>query len=172
MWFAYLYRLAQRFDVSFSSLIWVRRSEQGEITGRAHFHALVSVPGRESSQNLNRTMMWLWGHKNSDSPEWGGVAKASSRVYSYNPRLSGAEYITKALGVSAQSVEGSLYELSKFDAAQLTLSDSFRRWLGVQADDIYDRPTSRCGAEATGNPPEAQRRNHRLVDLIPEPVLG
>ena len=47
LWFALARALAKWYGVYFPNLLWVLRAEQGEVTGRTHFHCLIggiSVP--------------------------------------------------------------------------------------------------------------------------------
>jgi hypothetical protein len=42
MFFAYLRQFCRQFGLKFPKLLWCLRQEQGELTGRRHFHYLIA----------------------------------------------------------------------------------------------------------------------------------
>ena len=103
MAFAFLRWVADLGKQDFSRLFWVLRDEQGETTGRAHFHVLLGRTRLPSSVSLNFRLMAGWEKLG------GGIARAST----YNRSLAGAEYVTKCLS-GESTLEASSYELDKF----------------------------------------------------------
>jgi len=139
MWFAEVRTLSRWYHVHFPDLLWVLRIEQGEATGRTHFHCLIGglpeaavaggVTFRREDGSLdvgNRTTHAL-------EAKWArmGVHPADkqnriSRFSLYDARLNGASYLVKCLGVDDGRLGKDIYESSKFgwDDRQLILSDS------------------------------------------------
>jgi len=127
LWFAYQYELAALADVSFSSLFWVLRSEQGEKTARHHFHFLLGNSHLSASKSTAFRLMWLWEKR---------VGGGHARVTRWDPSLNGVEYVTKCLG--AGQAAGNLYELDKFRGEEIELSRSFVSWAERRAKYIRD----------------------------------
>lgn len=120
MAFAWLRTMATMADQDFSRLIWCLRDEQGEITGRHHFHVLLGRTHLPLSPATNFRLMAAWERLG------GGMA----RVKTFNRSLAGAEYVSKCL--SGESTRGeSAYELDKFGWTESPpeLSHSLREYL-------------------------------------------
>lgn len=112
MFFAWLRQSAKQFRVYFPSLPWCLRVEDGEITGRRHFHFLLAgFP----AHSLHKTTRFRLMHK------WEGLGGGMARIRKFNPSLTGVGYITKCL---SEPDGGDLYELNKFGlkSCELTLS--------------------------------------------------
>lgn len=120
MAFAWLRTMATMADLDFSRLIWCLRDEQGEKTGRHHFHVLLGRTRLPLSPGTNFRLMAAWERLG------GGMA----RVKTFNRSLAGAEYVSKCL--SGESTRGeSAYELDKFGWTEHPpeLSHSLRDYL-------------------------------------------
>ena len=104
----YLRRIAKSFcakDWKWD-LFYAVRHEYGELTGRAHFHFLLTVP--KSSPNIHsarHTLKSIW------QDGVGGCAGFAD-IRLYDPRLSGADYIMK--GTDWCLAQANAYELAKF----------------------------------------------------------
>jgi hypothetical protein len=109
MVFAWLRKLARAYRLPWTGIFWLAREEGGEIGGRNHYHVLVSgLPPRAVSVSTNFVLKNLWEHLDG-----GGIA----RVYIYNPRLSGVDYVLKGFEDGARGVRnaaGVAYEIEKY----------------------------------------------------------
>jgi len=139
MWFALARTLSRWYHTDFRKLLWVLRIEQGEATGRLHYHCLIgglpgaAIAGGISIQRqggdfdvVNRTTHALeakWGRMGLHESD---KQNRISRFSLYDSRLNGASYITKCLGVESGRFVKDVYETSKFGLGdnQLILSDS------------------------------------------------
>jgi hypothetical protein len=113
MLFTWLRKLARAYRLPWTGIFWLAREECGEIGGRVHFHVLVSgLPPRAVSKSSNFALKNLW-----ESIPGGGIA----RVYVYDTRLSGVQYVMKGLedGTGWQrNAAGVAYEVGKFSAVE------------------------------------------------------
>ena len=112
MFFAWLRQSAKQFRVYFPRLPWCLRMEDGEMTGRRHFHFLLAgFPAHSIHQT---TRFWMM-HK------WEEIGGGMARVRKFDPSLTGVDYVTKCL---SGPDGGDLYELDKFGlkSCELTLS--------------------------------------------------
>lgn len=109
--------------VHFKKLIWCLRSEDGEKTGRRHYHALITgLP--EYTIHVGTCM--------SIKNQWEKLGGGMARVYVFNPSLGGVDYILDAYTevvescnkVGVHTLGASVYELSKFLPGKLMLSKS------------------------------------------------
>jgi hypothetical protein len=125
--FCGLQELAKVCGVPYKRLLIALRGEEGESTGRFHFHCLV---GGTATRNY---------HTTQDQAEWLGKVRVDVRQY-YR-LLTGAEYVSKCLRANA-------YELIKYSFANAaTLSASVIRLIaGIDASG--DR---RCGQDTRKN---------------------
>lgn len=147
MWFAEVRTLSRWHHVHFSKLDWVLRIEQGEATGRTHFHCLIgglpktAVSGGVRFQREDGS--WDVGNRTTHSLEakWArmGLDPADkqnriSRFSLYDARLNGASYLVKCLGVENSRLGKDIYESAKFawEDRQLILSDSLLPFLSSQ----------------------------------------
>jgi len=139
MWFALNRTLASWYHIHFTKLLWVLRIEQGEATGRTHFHCLIGgLPSAAAAGGItiqrqggdfdvtNRTCHALeakWGRMGLHESD---KQNRISRFSLYDSRLNGASYITKCLGVESGRFCKDVYESAKFGLGdnQLILSDS------------------------------------------------
>jgi len=103
MWFAFMRTLAKEFRVYFPRLPWCLRQEDGEATGRRHFHYLLAGLPR---QVVNIAACYF------QMATWEDLDGGMARVHRFDPRLNGAGYLLKRLGQSADA--GDLYESAKF----------------------------------------------------------
>ena len=113
LWFALLRKAAKRFHRHFPKLPWCLRQEDGETTGRRHFHFLLAgLP--PDAVNL-QTCFWLMAH-------WENLGGGMARISLFDPRLNAAGYLTKTGQGSPDA--GDHYESAKFghDACHLMLS--------------------------------------------------
>lgn len=139
LWFALARTLAKWYGVYFPNLLWVLRTEQGEVTGRTHFHCLIGgLPGTAvRDAKVIRRADGTWDVNNPTchalEAKWGSLGlherdpqKRISRFSLYAARLNGAGYICKCLGVETSRLTKDIYETGKFDWGdnELTLSDS------------------------------------------------
>ncbi len=139
MWFAEARTLAKWWHVHFPELLWVLRIEQGEATGRTHFHCLIgglpkaAVSGGVAFQRADGSLDV--GNRTTHALEskWArmGLTPADkknriSRFSLYDARLNGAGYLLKCLDVDDGRLSKDVYETAKFlwDDRQLILSDS------------------------------------------------
>lgn len=139
MWFAEVRSLAKWYHVYFPDLLWVLRIEQGESTGRTHYHCLIGgLPEAAVSGGkrfLREDGTWDRGNRTTHALEakWArmGLNPADkkdriSRFSLYDARPNGVSYIAKCLGDEHGRLEKDLYESGKFNLLenQLILSDS------------------------------------------------
>ena len=139
LWFALLRNLAEWYDVDFSYLLWVLRIEQGEVTGRTHFHCLIGGLPKTAVRDQKKIQRenGMWDVNNSTchalEAKWGRLGlhendpqKRIARFSLYDAQLNGAGYLCKSLGVDDSRLTKDIYETSKFDWGdnELTLSDS------------------------------------------------
>ena len=120
MWFALLRKIGKRLEVKFPRLLWCLRQEQGEISGRRHFHFLIAgLPQAALCPSLNFEIMSLW------QVLGGGWARDAM----YRHDLDGVSYMLKGLGYASLAEQN--YEMKKFASqhCDLILSDSFWRTL-------------------------------------------
>jgi hypothetical protein len=99
------------------SLPWCLRVEDGELTGRRHFHFLIAgFP----AHSIHRTTRYWMSHK------WEELGGGMARIRTYNPALTGLGYITECL---SEQNGGDLYELDNFGlkSRELTLSKALLR---------------------------------------------
>jgi hypothetical protein len=118
--FAFLRGMASLAGLDFSRLFWVLRDEQGETTGRAHFHWLIGGTRLPLTKTSNFRIMW------KSEEMTGGMARCAV----YNRELAGAAYVSKCL--SGEGTKGAhLYELDKFGWTERPpiLSQSLVRFL-------------------------------------------
>ena len=139
MWFALSRTLAKWQHVHFSKLLWVLRTEQGEKTGRTHFHCLIgglpkmALRGARLVTHKGGGSSWQNPTTHALHAKWArmGLNEADtnpriSRWSIYQAHLNGAAYIVKCL----EGLEGrhlaDRYETGKFiwGDNELTLSDS------------------------------------------------
>jgi hypothetical protein len=102
--FAFLRESARLGGQDFSRLVWVLRDEQGEKTGRAHFHYLLARSRLALNPSSNFRLMHLWEKR---------IGGGYSRCAVFNRALAGAEYVTKCLSGEG-ALEAHAYELDKF----------------------------------------------------------
>lgn len=112
--------------IHFKSLVWCLRSEDGEATGRRHYHALLAgLPEHTIHRGTCFAIKKFWEYLG------GGFA----RVYVFNPTLDGVGYILKGLDnldeaqakhTGVHSLSQSIYEMGKFLPNRLMLSKSFQ----------------------------------------------
>lgn len=132
--FRWLQELAKAGGVPYKRLLIALRGEEGEATGRFHFHCLVGGTATCNYHTLQHRAEWLW------KLQTGG---ARVDVRQYDRSLAGADYVCKCLGANA-------YELNKYSFANtVTLSASVVRLIaGIDASG--DR---RCGRDTRKNGP-------------------
>ena len=110
--------LSEVGKVPYKNLLIALRGEQGEATGRFHFHCLVGGTATRNTISLCHQASYLWK----------GLARmARTDVRPYDRSRAGADYISKCLGANE-------YELGKYSLAdKVTLSRSVLRLIRVQA---------------------------------------
>lgn len=104
MVFAWLRQSAKKFRLFFPHLPWCLRMENGEMTGRRHFHFLLA--GMPAAAIHKTTFFWLM-HK------WEKLGGGMARIRRFDPSLTGLDYITKCM---SRPDGGDLYEFEKFRA--------------------------------------------------------
>lgn len=118
MCFALLRQTSKEFQVPFRRLLWVLRREDGEKTGRTHFHYLLAGLNRRFENPT--TCFWLMNR-------WEQLRGGMSRVSVFDPRLNAGSYILKDLNrFDDSTLGGGYYESSKFSSedSQLTIADA------------------------------------------------
>jgi hypothetical protein len=117
--YRWLQELAKKCGRPYNRLLIALRGEEGEQTGRFHFHCLVGGTATRNYRTLLHQAEHLW------KLQTGGARVA---VRQYDRSLAGAEYVTKCLGANA-------YELRKYSFANtVTLSASVVRLIaGIDA---------------------------------------
>jgi hypothetical protein len=130
MFFAYLRQFCRQFGLKFPKLLWCLRQEQGELTGRRHFHYLIA--GAPASLVYLTTCFWL-------QDKWEKLGGGMARVHVFDPRLNAGAYILKQSGLDDASLGGDAYESAKFSgkACELLLAD--RLWEVAQWRSGYER---------------------------------
>ncbi|CAN5672422.1 hypothetical protein BH11VER1_BH11VER1_32000 [soil metagenome] len=93
MFFSFLSETAHDMKVYFPRLVWCLRLEEGEITGRWHFHFLMSGLSGQAGNSPNFFLMDTW-------EKFGG---GRARVYTFHPKLNALGYITKRLSEDMQA---------------------------------------------------------------------
>ena len=123
-YFALMRTVAKQFRVFFPHLLWCLRQEDGESTGRRHFHYLLAGLPRQVVKIA--TCFYQMS-------TWEQVGGGMARVHRFDPRLNGAGYILKCLGETADA--GDLYESAKFGGGhcQLMLSHAAERVMALRA---------------------------------------
>lgn len=132
MWFSYARKTCDDLGVHFLRSLWCLRQENGELTGRRHFHYLLG--GFPKSAITIQTCMVLKSHwqkllvsdgKGRLNPAW-NVGGGWAEVRVFNRSLNGVGYVSKCLSGQAfgASLGADLYEMSKFglESAELVLS--------------------------------------------------
>ncbi|NRB76067.1 MAG: hypothetical protein HRU46_17030 [Verrucomicrobiales bacterium] len=117
--FTLLRKISRQYKVPFDRLLWVLRREDGEKTGRTHFHYLLA--GLDRRYENSTTCFWLM-HR-WETLRGGG----HSRVEVFDPRLNAGSYILKGLGnFNDSTLGGGFYESAKFSSeeSQLTIADA------------------------------------------------
>jgi hypothetical protein len=118
MWFALLRRTGRHFGRNFGQLLWALRQEEGELSGRTHFHYLLAGLDRRAMNPT--TCFWLMDG-------WERLGGGMSRVKVFDPRLNAGAYILKdGCGHADASLGGGVYETAKFSSrdCQLTIAKS------------------------------------------------
>ena len=119
----WLQELAKRCGRPYNRLLIALRGEEGEETGRFHFHCLVGGTATRNYHTLLHQAEWLWKRQS-------GGARVDVRQYDRS--LAGADYVAKCLGANA-------YELGKYSFANtVTLSSSIYRLIAAM-DRVYER---------------------------------
>jgi hypothetical protein len=137
--FAFLREAARVAGVHFKKSMWCLRYETGEITGRDHYHCLLSVLGSEWVRIATCFyLMDFWEKK---------LRCGHARVRVFAPALGGAAYTCKDLrgggrdsrrlvgGRAAESLAGKdRHEFGKFfdPGTTLTLSESVFRFIDTR----------------------------------------
>lgn len=112
MLFAWLRTISKTGGIKFPGLLWIARAEQGEVGGRHHFHVLITGLGPCGvTPAFPFVTMAAWERLG------GGMA----RVYRYEARLSGVDYLMKGLEQLDTTAEGAqAYEFNKFAGVEAT----------------------------------------------------
>jgi hypothetical protein len=119
-WFALLRRAARHFRKDFGQMLWTLRAENGERTGRAHFHFLLA--GLEARAACPTTCFFLMDL-------WEKLGGGMARVSVFDPRLNAGAYILKDLHpFDASSLAGGFHESGKFSWGDCTLTIANSVW--------------------------------------------
>ena len=122
--FAFLREAARVAGVHFKKSMWCLRYETGEMTGRDHYHCLLSVLGSQWVRlSTCFYLMDYWDKK---------LGCGHARVRIFAPALGGVAYTCKDL---AESLAGKdRYEFDKFfdPRTVLTLSESLVRFIDTR----------------------------------------
>jgi hypothetical protein len=121
MYFALVREQADNFRIHFKKTLWALRHELGEKTGRPHFHALIAgFPNSCADEATCFAFKKLW-------EKHGG---GNARVFVYDPRLKGVEYVLDGAEQAIKRAGGNWYELNKFGGrCDVMLSESLIRRL-------------------------------------------
>ncbi len=119
MWYAFLRQSARHFHMPFERLLWVLRNEEGEITGRLHFHFLLA--GLDRRYQNPSTCFWLMD-------QWEQLKGGMARVTVFDPRLNAGAYILKDLTLDDASLGGGFYESAKFGGGECQLTIAHSVW--------------------------------------------
>ena len=124
VYFATMREVAKQFRVFFPNLLWCLRQEDGESTGRRHFHYLLAGLPRQVVNTASRFFQMA---------TWEQVGGGMARVHRFDPRLNGAGYILKCLGETADG--GDSYESAKFGGGHchLMLSNAAERVIRLRS---------------------------------------
>ena len=162
MWFAEVRTLGRWWHVYFPELLWVLRIEQGERTGRTHFHCLIgglpqaAVSNGRSFQRKDGS--WDVGNRTTHALEakWARMGLNSrdkrdriSRFSLYDSRLNGGAYLAKCLDIDETRYSKDVHESGKFNWGdnQLILSDSLlivcQRQRGISACSTSEKRSGR-----------------------------
>jgi len=152
MFFALAREVSKDFGLHFHRLLWALRGEEGEATGRFHFHALIAGLPRHAVKPAS-----CFSIKNRWEELGGGIA----RVYIYDSTLDGVSYVMKGVPESVAFQQGAgnqrsvrdvaarAYELAKFGGrCEVMLSNSLLRHLenrqraGARANETRGRETA------------------------------
>jgi hypothetical protein len=117
MFFALLRKSAKAHRVPFKKLLWCLRQEDGEATGRRHFHFLLA--GLPPEACSIRTCFAL---KNG----WEALKGGMARVSLFDPRLDAGSYLTKPPAGLADP--GDAYESAKFGSSTCSLMIAEAVW--------------------------------------------
>ena len=119
MYFAMLRAVCKEFKIHFKRSVWCLRLEQGEMTGRWHFHYLLTGLPRQFVTKT--TCFYLMN-------AWKQVNGGHSRIRIFDNSLGGVCYTVKCLGLNDPA---DIYESAKFgyQASQLMLSDGLQKIL-------------------------------------------
>src|SRR5579859_6434322 len=122
MVFALLRKQSRVWGVHFKQVLWFLRPENGESTGRFHYHMLIG--GFPPSAVTPRNCLAI-------ASQWEGFGGGMARVREYVGAFDGAAYVLKDLEQSRSVASLSAmdnYEVSKFGTAcELMLSESVVR---------------------------------------------
>lgn len=166
MWFAQMRTLAKWQHVHFSKLLWVLRTEQGEKTGRTHFHCLIGGLPKTALRDATLVKHQRGGHSwqnrttHALHSKWARMGLNEkdtnlriSRWSIYQAHLNGASYIVKCLDGMESRDLADKYEAGKFvwGNNELTLSDSVFKVVSAYLRTSPDR-------EVIQREPEASRR--------------
>lgn len=107
-YFAVMREQAKHFGVHFSTPLWALRHELGELTGRPHFHSLITgLPDNVVTPATCFSWMKIWERRG------GGMA----RVRVYDPDLPGVDYVLGGIDAAYANAGANWYELNKFGGA-------------------------------------------------------
>jgi len=144
--FAFLREVASGVGLHFHRLLWLLRPENGEQTGRRHYHALVGgLPQHVLTPRYCLTLMAVWEHQRPlvlrvgprGKPQQLSKYCGMARVRIFNPSLDGLDYCLPS-GGEARSSGWSLsgansYEANKFGGAtEVETSESLRGFFHAQ----------------------------------------
>jgi hypothetical protein len=175
--FAFLRELASGVGLHFLSLLWLLRPENGEQTGRRHYHALVGgLPQHVLSDRYCLRLMAVWEHQRPLVRRIGPDGKPQelskfcgmARIRIFNPSLDGLEYCLPSHGKEARSSGWSLsgansYEANKFGGStEVELSQSTAAYLKARQR-RYWLGDARCGQN--GSSADSVNTTQRSVSL-------
>jgi hypothetical protein len=157
--FAFLREVAELSGTSFKRMLWMVRAEDGEITGRFHYHGLIGglPPSFCSIANCFRLALIWHPEPEIAAPNYHGkkLRMGWAEIRKFNVDLDGVGYVLKGLppGARAQGANldrglkgpsgADLYEYSKFssDTSTVTLSESCIRLLERRMEGSRKRKT-------------------------------
>ncbi len=146
LWFAYVRTIAENFDVHFRCLVWLLRTERGELNGRFHYHALLSgLPPHVRTSATCFAFMAQWERlkpQTNRKDAKGEIRLLSkfcgmARVRVYNASMDGLDYFLPerrdCSPVSLRSSGADTYEARKFGTADtVEFSESCARVMAAR----------------------------------------
>lgn len=163
-YFSFLRLLSGDVAVHFKRLLWMLRPENGESTGRRHYHALISgIPKHVLTKRLCLVLMSQWEHQKplvlrkavDGNFRMLSLLCGMARIRIYEPGMDGLDYVIpedwEVAAVLRKDRHGAnAYEANKFGGVQtVEFSESLIKYLRNQAPWWSDRRKRESGKVET-----------------------